>query len=656
MRTSAGWLVHREPLDQSRADADADDRTEKPAERSVPSIKSEPTLTAQWQQQLRMYPDSKYGLDVIDLTGNVVVQIPENEAGIAADSVTVWMDSADQALSKPAQSKRAGSATPAVERQELSGGKSDSSNPLPRRLLADGNVRFSNPEITGNTDRLVAWFEQAPTRPARGPAAASGRAGERRWQMARFSSEAPLPPSRDLRLRPTSLRLFAEDTSASADAAPPLPVDAVRESDRDPRGETGSGDAPDEPVRVRSKLIQLRIVKYGDDPPEVAEFLTEGNVELRQTRKPGQPETVLTGEQLHVTNRSEQEQDIHVFGSPARLSDPALELSGDHLSLFRSQNLMVVDGPGALKLTVDRDFEGNVLETPEELTVQWVEQMSFDGQVAEFVGRVAASMKQSSMRCKQMTVTMTERMQFMDDEDVERPDVDRIVCRYQVEVDSHKVEDGVLMQVVRARFAQFALDQQTGRAEALGPGVVRRWGRGTGETAGLGPLAEVGANAGAEARRDGWEFTRIEFASRMIAQTEKKTMTFFGPVDVLYGPVDEPLESIDIDHLPRQGGLMSCDELDVLQRKLTNGQEYVELLAQGNATLEGRTFSAQSHEITYDGAKKLYTLRSRGDQHAVLVRKRRDGRRTRVVASAFRFIPSQDYFEVEKASVIQRVK
>ena len=576
-----GILAHRE----------VNDKAEKPVGGSTPL---RTVLTAQWQRQLRIYPDPKSGLDIIDFSGGAVLRVPDEKASVSAEFIKVWVDEL-----KSLQQKK---------------GEPD---PLPHRMLAQNGVTLESPQMSGKTQTLQIWFEQAPAR---------------------------------------------------IDAAGLGAIAAGQDSRKTTLGDDNSSKTEKEtaePVNVTSDLIRVRMIRHGKEAdPELAEVWSEGNVEITSRREDESELTVLKGEKLHLRNRAESEtgQVIHIYGSPARIVDPSLNLTGNEIFLDRERNLVWVDGEGTLAMPVDRDFDGKLLDKPATLEIGWNEQMAFDGLVATIVGRVSASVLQSSMRCQQMDVTMTDRILFQKQEKKEafRPEIETVVCRYRVEVESHRVEDGNLNEVVRARFAAFAIQQTTGRAEGRGPGFVKMWRRGRGKRAALAPSVTGKANQGASTESTGWEYTRIDFANEMIGHQDARSMKFLGQVQVVYGPVNEPLEIVDLESLPKDGGAIYCDLLDFTQRQFeTAGRkdETIELLAQGNARLEGKSFFAQAYEISFDETKGLYTLRSQGDQQAMLWRQDRPGgKRIPVVAKTFRFIPSQNYVDFNNASLVQGIQ
>lgn len=586
-------------------------------------------LSVQWQNMLRKYPDDKSMLDVIDLAGDAIVRIPEERSGISADYIKLWMDPIESITSKPKRIEPpngepgsgagpgfglgANTLEQVVLADDLDAKKAKPPRPLPHRLLAIDDVTMVSPELHGRTSELQVWFD-----PMTG------------------TMKKPLPL-----IQP----------AAASDPNGGLVQVGNAEPDRLPAPEKTK-----EPVIVDAKLIRVRVLRDKDPKvqPQLDELWTEGDVAITHRVEPDKPPMTLSGRQLHLKNRGEDDQVVHVYGSPAKIADATMNLEGDEVLFDRKRNYIWSDGLGTLTLPVEKDFEGKPLAEPASLTISWTEQMAFDGLEATFVGRVQAKLLESIMRCQQMKVTMTERLKFEQQKTKQLPEISKVDARYHVEFDSHEMEDGGLTQVRRARFAEFALDQQTGRAEARGPGSVVVWKLGRGKRAALAPTAIARANRAANARETKWEYTRIDFANEMIAKTKLRTMSFIGQVQVVYGPVKEPLDIVDLDNLPKDGGAMYCDTLDFTQRVTVTDDKYVELLARDNARLEGRSFSAQAYAITFDESKGLYTLRSKGDEQAMLWREQAPGMpRTPVVAKTFMFNPARNFVDFDDASLVR---
>lgn len=579
-----GWLAYRQP--------------------STPDTPATDVLLANWRRQLRRFTDTTTGQNVIDLFGEAVVKMPEEQAGISADYIKIWTD--------PLES-------PTDSRSLLSGADPQRENndklktaPKPRRILAQKNVLLVSPQMHGQMAKLQVWFEDADP-----PAEKSGPKNE---------------------LTPVSYRL-------PESAAPLLLPDDAEDSEK-----------LKEPVFVSADLTRVRIVRHGADvEPEVREVWTEGDVRITHHTESSNEPVTFTGERMHILNNSPTDQMVHLLGTPAQIIDPRMKLTGEEISFDRSRNIAWTDGTSELRIPTQRDFNGKLLKEPTELTINSHEQMSFDGRIATFIGRVHASMFDSVMRCQQMEVTMLKPIVFEQGmKSNERPEIATVTCQFDVEFNSHLIEEGTLKEVRRAKFARFHLDHQTGKVTAdNGPGSVSLWRRGRGKRAGLAPLAAAGANRAMDAQGTEWEYSRIKFARDMSGSVKDRMTTFRGQIEVIYGPVDEPLVKIDLDKLPKDGGAMFCDWLEFVQRTSSDDAKHVELLAKENARLEGRSFFAQADEISYDESKGLYMLRSSGDESILWREKVAGGERTAVVAETFRFIPSINKVEFDKASRVQ---
>lgn len=607
----------------------------KPREGRRPSSIPVPVLTAEWTKQLRRYSDQATGHDVIDLSGDAVVRMPQERSGVSADYIKVWLDP--------------------LERPDPKG--KTKSEPRPHRILALDNVTLISPEMQGRMAELQIWFEDVGT----------GAAESRRM------------------LQPVSLRVPTGTESGQFQV-----TDALPEAGSAPAPLPDDLEKPKDPVLVSARLARIRMIRLGPDvDPEVAEVWTEGDVYITQRDDLGRT-SVLQGDRLHVVNRSETDQVVHMFGQPASVSDPKMNLSGEEIMLDRAQNLVWVDGRGTMSLPIDRDFDGKLLPVPTQLTISWLEQMMFDGLSAQFVGSVHARQKNEEftdddielrqnvepadreptvetdnvLSCQQMKVTMESPVSFEklgdSSNDDAPPEIAGIVCDNDVEVSSHQMENGGLKSVSRAKFVRFAIDNRTGRVEAVGPGVLATWTRGKGKRARLAPLGSARANSASRAESSGWEYTRIGFVRDMIGQMQNRTARFRGQVTVVYGPVSEPLEKIDIEKLPKDGGVMSCRELEFSQleeRFDGSKSRSITLLATGNARLEGQTFHALADEISYDESKGLYMLKSLGNRESMLWRESQPGGdRTAVVTRTIRFNPSLNSFGLDNARRLQGIQ
>lgn len=605
-----GWLISREDVD-----------AESPGSLPVAGVsvgqggaaRLQTALQVEWQKQLRRYFDPKSGLDVIDVSGDAVVRIPAERSGATADYIKVWVDPLDSAMPK---------------RESATGQQSQlKSQPVPRRILALDRVTFVSPELQGNMDELQVWFEDAPARS---------------------------PDSR------TGLQSLTQRSRRRDEIETMAGIEPSTLSDADERSSK-------EPVEISARLTRVRMVRYeGEETPDVAEVLCEDRVEVRHRRSLDEEPVVLTGRQLHIDNRGGADQRMHVLGQPARIDDPQMTLEGTELYFSRGDSQAWVQGAGTMRLAVDKDLEGRPLPEPDHLTVTWSEQMVFDGLVAQFNGRINATLQDSSMRCREMQVTLTERISFGEVADgssklsskAKSPQaaIAKIDCSGLVEFDSHVVEDGALVEVRRARVAEFSVNNLTNDVRALGPGTLTVWKRGQGNRASLGPVSMVAANRGLSAEKAKWEYSRIDFTRDMTGKIDQKSLLLQGQVQVVYGPVPAPLDVISVDDLPKDAGIMSCGELRVSQEAGQQDSSYVTLVASHNARLEGQSFFAQADEISYDESKGLYVLRSKGRDSILTREQQRGGKRAVAAARSLRFTPSQNKVEVDSASHIQGIQ
>ena len=104
------------------------------------------------------------------------------------------------------------------------------------------------------------------------------------------------------------------------------------------------------------------------------------------------------------------------------------------------------------------------------------------------------------------------------------------------------------------------------------------------------------------------------------------TMVFHVHVEVLYGPVDQPMDRVSRDCLPDQSGWLGCEILTVQQHPQTADQRPIpHAPGDGNGQIEGKDFRGEAETISYDGSKTLYVLRGDGNRPARRCRNSRSG-------------------------------
>lgn len=567
-------------------------------------------FAADWFKQLRKFPDPETGLDIIELQENATFRQPNRRTALGAELIRVWVT--------PLQ---AGSSRGKEQRTDA-----NMADVRPRRLMAWTEVALVSPQLQAECQKLdVVFHDRGPDLPL-----LDSSVGQR--------SRRTLQPA---------IKQVVHQT----------PISEAGEPATQSNGGLAAPRKGSEPLNVAADQITVRMLQ-GDksEPPEVAEVWTDGNVTLTQQQRQGREPLSLTGERIHLQNSGENRQVVHLFGKPAHIRNGGMHLQGKQIHLKRGENLAWVDGDGLLQFPVTQSLEGQPLDQPQMLDIWWNERMVFNGQVADFDRDARAVLGDSSMLCQQMRVTLSQRLSFTEEnQDTSAVDVERIECLDGVEFQSNEYQTGTLTQIRRGKVWTFSLDQTTGKTEAKGPGQMALWRRGTGQGAALSPAQQAQANQPARTERSEWEYTRIKFNGDMLGNMHQRHTTFHDGVQVVYGPVARPMETVDPDdpdNLPRDAGQMRCNSLEVTQVPERGSQPaYVQLLGNGNAYLDGRGFYARADQISYDQSKGLYVLRSLGNGKASIWReKTRGGGYQPFEAQRMDFIPSENYLKFDRAT------
>ncbi len=577
------------------------------------SEKKTVALAAVWQQQLQKIPDPRTGLDLIEFKGRAVLS-QAGKMSLQADLVRIWVTRGASTSSAPAVTD--GSTAPTA----------DDRNIQPKQMLALREVAFASPQISGHTERLEVWFEEGslPIPP-----------------QAEDSPVAPQSVLRPVSRRGQRMAAAGGDASRKSTPAKKPPSQAT------PPEQKKADREPVNPLVVDSDVIQVRALRERDgDDPQVAEVITEGHVHVSQQHAAGVTPLDLTGERLHLWNYSESNQVLDVTGLPAHVQDRGMQIEGPRIHFDRGRNLAQVKGAGVLRLPMTKGLDGKPLETSQLLDVFWQEKMDFDGEVANFYKKVRTQLNGSEMQCGKMHVTFAKRVSFGDNApNSQQTDVKLIVCRDGVNIKSHEYDNNRLMSVRTATGFEFTFNRISGLTTAQGPGMLADWRRGNGKRAALEASSEVRANRALVAEAVEWEYTRIDFDGQMEGNANQRLTTFHDRVRVVYGPVENSTAELSEESLPKDGGWMHSDELQLTQHPATKKQRaYLELEASQNVMLHGRSFHAMAHTATYDESKGLYVLTGDGKNNAkIWLEKKNGGSPDMTEKQRLEFIPAKNY-------------
>ncbi|MCH7990522.1 MAG: hypothetical protein IID46_15380, partial [Planctomycetes bacterium] len=336
-------------------------------------------LIAQWDKQMRKYPDEKSGLDIVDLEENATLIQPEQQVSLAAGFIRFWIKKNELGKRSQFSEYNAGSQSQNTRQRD------DKSEQYQlQKLVAVGNVTMDNKDMHARTKRLEAYFEQdVPGPPHSNPF--FGIENKQRHRTA---------------FQPTSYREASTHFTN-------------RRNNRSGSEKRSSNRGP---MNVTADSIRVRIIQGHDhQQAKIAEVWTNGNVNVRQSRTPGEAPLIITGNHMHVVNRSDDDQLIHVKGTPAHIRDPKMHIEGTNIHLDRGRNLAWVEGEGLLQLPVNKTLEGKKLDRTQWLDVWWTEQMKFDGETAQFFGDVRTILDNHHVSCQEMYVLLTKRLSFTDE-------------------------------------------------------------------------------------------------------------------------------------------------------------------------------------------------------------------------------------------------
>lgn len=532
-------------------------------------------LEARWKKKL-VY--AKEGTnDLLTLSGEALFMDREHNQQLQAELLKVWLEPANpQAKGK------------------------DAPHPRPRQLDAIGAVRATAPDMhIHDTERLMIWFKDGPTGqlPAVLP---SGEAS---------STESLLP------------RLGSENPSLSDAAARPGA----------PRPET----KPKPPIDLSAHLVVAHVSRAGQKN-DLEKLWCEGSVRvLQDPTSPTERGVDIRGETLDLAHHLEGNV-LVVTGTPsAQVQINTLFILGPEIHIDQLNNMAWVNGVGVMRMPSSTSFQGDKLNRPSEITINWEERMVFDGQYAKFQGGISAVQDSGRLACQVLQVTLDRRVSLREGDKGKAPaKVEKLVCDKNVWVEDVTREKGKIVALKRLECFELSLDNDNEKQDTLvkatGPGIVRIFQVG-GTSDPLGSMASPGRTkppgdarsqrpptAAPQQADAGPKVTEVTFEGKMQANNTRGIATFFDTVTVVQVPATDPNIRFNKDRLPPEGMFLRSERLDVLNLKLPDGSVNREMNATGKVYLEGQGFSGTSELVKYNEAKEQIILEGSEGGLAVL--------------------------------------
>jgi hypothetical protein len=519
------------------------------------SLRGESDRTFEAHWQDRLIVQPHQGDQAISLLGGARVR-SEGLGEFAADQLHLWLEEGPKDA-EPDQSSRFAY--------------------RPARMLAEGNVRVDSQQLVGTTGKVEVWIRH---------------------------DETAAPPS--------------TPRSDSQDDARKDPL-AARSPQR---------------FELAGNHLQVQLLQRGNEM-EVEHLILDGNVRLReiQTAKPGDAPLNVVGDLIQLEDANTPQGRMLVQGAPAEVAARQVAVVGEKIQLNRQRNRMWIAGPGRMMLPIAATALQGRQEPVESalagsMTIDWADRMQFDGRLAQFEGDVRLRGQQPSqegevfdllMAGGHLAVALTQRIDFSDDKPPSDVNVGRVAFRGDVVLQNAGYQNGLRTSIDRLHVRDLTLDQPTGRLHAAGPG----WGASV-RRAGTMPVGARRSPSAAQnpGRASDLVYVRVDFEDQIVGNLHDRMIEFQGRVRTLYGPVADWRDRLDPD--PPDGlapdvYLLTSDRLALAEMPAAGDDEAaVEVVADGNATIEGSHFTARAWRVSYARGKELLILQGDGRNDAEL--------------------------------------
>jgi len=522
-------------------------------------------VESSWTEQLILRPDTESGLTLLEMSGDARVIQRSQQSGVVGDKLSVWLESA--ALQQSRRSERRAGRLPL------------------RRVVAeqtgDDPVAMISPTLHLDTKRLVVDFEEQTAEAINGTENEQGEGlGEGLARRRDANTEEPpvIVTAGEVRVRMTF----------------------------DPATE---------------KLDFTRI-----DAITGVQVKRNGNAQAPSDESTSEGPFSIDCEQLIALNPPTGHV-LRLQGQPARIRLPRDDsIEGNDILFDRGNNMAEVNGPGELTLLVDHDLDGEQLDKSSPLSVKWRESMTFDGQEATFLGETETILSDSVLMCEELHVHLNQRIDFSNDHPpTDGIDLESVHGWHNVTAEFHEWAGRTLIGIRKMEVAEFEFNRSRGTFGAKGPGTIYDWQKGNGRSpVAIGPSAVSRANDTVNDSKLPWNYTQLKFAGNMTGNQLDRSVELKDRVEVTHAPVEHALdifqrgEMNDLTESAKNAVWLGSDRMNfrLIPADSPNADDTLEVIAFGNAEVEGQTFGASGHSISYDQSKERFTLKGgRNEAH-----------------------------------------
>jgi hypothetical protein len=568
---------------------------------------------ARWKSRLTQTKtkEGSRDLDLLTLDEDAVFIDDEHQQQMFGQRLQVWLESSDSAA-KMTPSEAGRESTPGGPRQK------------PVKVEAFNRVKAISPDFRIDArDHLIIRFEDT----------AYNRSTAAREDFTTIPSQ-PAPPAQRL----PSVANGGNPASASTPQAAiqntpsvPSPPNASAGSPlslgitfpaRQGQETAKEKEKPKRPINLSANDVAVDVLR-GADKNDLKELLAVGNVYVHQDgENPTDKGVNIEGDTLSLAHFAEGDI-IKVFGEykegeskkGAALQLDETYLSGPKVTIDQKTNRAVVEGAGVMSMPSNTTFSGDKpLRPGARLTVHWSRDMLFDGQEAEFRGEdygVVAYQDDSTLQCHFLQVTLDRRVSLKEGQKGEqKAKVDKVLANASNAVVCvlEKTKDSKgWPQVQRLLCTTLAVDNTENQLNASGPGSAAALQYETGGDLDSGKTTKQAKDS---AKSPQQMLTQVNYQGQMFSkqQTESSRWTrFLNRVTVLHVPANtlEP----KLDKLPKDGLMLTCDKLTVVEQKRRDGSKSQVMEADMNVSCQANDLFFRAEKAIFDKSEDTITLR-----------------------------------------------
>jgi hypothetical protein len=451
--------------------------------------------------------------------------------------------------------------------------------------------------ILRNARQFTAWFQDVPQFQAGGQNSSSQQA----LQANTTGSGAAVAP--------VSASVSEPNPKAAAPAAP-----------------AGAPEPPKIPLEISAETVEAFILRSGSSN-ELDRVFCKEHVEVHQEpRDPKDRALDIRCRELDLTHTLDGDR-VKLRGAPdewAMVQAQTMTLFGPKILFDQKDNRAEIENGGKMQMPASSSLNGEHLEKPSDIVVQWNGKMKFNGLWATFDGGVTAEQDGVRVTCPTMRVQLDRQVSFkklqqtnvvssgpkppgnenISTQENDQPQVKKILCyrgdertNQPVVITERVWKDGKLVrhQLIIAPLVAFSNDE--GSLKADGPGEVRTLQYGDK----LGPDSTSNDKSPKEPVQE-LQLTRILFQGRMEANNRTRKTVFTGQVRVAHLPAEQLDMRIDEDHLPAGAFTLRCEHLTASFR-LDGERKIPTLEARTHSEIQSDEFSGRADAIFYDEGK-----------------------------------------------------